>query len=406
MKQKSQRIIALDYFRGICILAVILSHSAAFSTPFAYLAGGGKLWTSAAEMFFLLSGITFGVVRGNQITSGFKTVWRKSWQRARSIYLLHISVVFISLLMAYFFISRGLVSYMPGALPNDSGLSLIAKVASFYYVIGFAAFLMYYVVFLLIAPFALYILRTRLWAAVPLASVLVFLLNASPVTSHSHYLEFAIWQFYFFIGLTLARFRLPLIGWFYSLPKAALRSVSASVVVSAGVFIALAALVASSTTYSMVYKLAEHGWLPVRIQHAYAHLLNHKPAINFWLGDSRFGALRPVATLVIFAAAYIIYQNYKKPLLKHTGDFVNTMGRDTLWLFSAQALVIPIIAALPIAYGGIAINLAMTSFLFGLMWLITKRRSLVSLTKAYSAALYLSVSRRRYDQPQPVSIED
>src|SRR5438105_2942648 len=151
MKQKTKRIIDLDYFRGICMLVVILSHSAVFSTPFTYMAGSGRLWTSAAEMFFLLSGITFGIVRGNQITSGFKEVWRKSWQRARSIYLIHISIVFISLLLGFFFISKGLHSYMPGVLPQTAGFGLVAKVASLYYVVGWAAFLMYYVVFLLIA---------------------------------------------------------------------------------------------------------------------------------------------------------------------------------------------------------------------------------------------------------------
>ena len=387
-------------------MAVILSHSAAFSGPFAYLAGAGKLWTSAAEMFFLLSGITFGIVRGNQIASGFKSVWRKSWQRARNIYLLHILIVFISLLMAYFFISKGLTSYMPGALPSEGGLSLIAKVASFYYVIGFAAFLMYYVVFLLIAPFALYLLRTRFWAVVPLLSIFIFMMNASPVSGQSHYLEFAIWQLYFFIGLTLARFRLPLLAWFYGWPKKAVGYLSVSITTTAAIFIALAALISSPSAYSLVYKLASGGWIPVKLQAAYADLLYHKTAFNFWLGDSRFGVLRPVATLIIFAAAYLLYQRYKKPLLKYTGNVVNTMGRDTLWLFSAQALVIPVMAALPISYSGIAVNLLMTSFLFGLMWLITRRAVFVSLARTYSTAFYVVVFRRRYEQPQTVNIED
>src|SRR4051812_29936590 len=63
MKKKKDRVVALDYFRGICILIILLSHSAQFSYPIAYLSGMGLLWTSAAEMFFLLSGITLGVVR-------------------------------------------------------------------------------------------------------------------------------------------------------------------------------------------------------------------------------------------------------------------------------------------------------------------------------------------------------
>ena len=59
MKQPKERVIAIDYFRGICILMVLLDHSALFSWPYYYLAGGGVLWTTAAEIFLLLAAVLF-----------------------------------------------------------------------------------------------------------------------------------------------------------------------------------------------------------------------------------------------------------------------------------------------------------------------------------------------------------
>src|SRR5262249_8081466 len=162
----------------------------------------------------------------------------------------------------------------------------------------------------------------------------------------AHYAYFAIWQLYFFIGLTLARYRVPLISWFYSLPKATLRTASTAIVGSAAVLIAISYLVAFSSIYSTVYNLSASGLLPMKSRLDYAYLINHKPTFDLLLGDGRLGVFRPVVTLVVFLASYILYQKYKKPLLKYTGNFVNAMGRDTLWIFAAQAIAIPIFAAL------------------------------------------------------------
>src|SRR5690348_10363022 len=114
MKNPKQRVVAIDYFRGICILVVVLNHSMVFSMPFAYLSGASMLWTSAAEVFLLLSGLTLGIVRGPKIKEDFWQLFKKMWQRAGGIYLLNILVVALSLLMAESLISYGLSNNVLG----------------------------------------------------------------------------------------------------------------------------------------------------------------------------------------------------------------------------------------------------------------------------------------------------
>lgn len=386
MKHKKDRVIAIDYFRGICILVVLLNHSSLFSRPLNYVAGGGSLWTSAAEMFFLLSGITLGVVRGSKIRSDFRAIAKKTWRRAGELYLINSLVVLASLCIALFFSSHNLANDIPGAISTQSSVGLMARIMNFSYSIGWANFLMYYAVFLLFAPFALYVLRTKFWTVVPLLSIAVFAAGPALLGHGSTYAAFAVWQIYFYLGLTLARLRAPIISWFYGLKQTTHRKLSTAV-------IGLAALsVAASLSLSQVgQRFAGSSWLPAQAQTAYSALLSHQQAINHWLLNNRTGILRPLASLLMLAAVYLFYQKYKQPLLARTGRFVNAMGRDTLWIFVAQAMAIPLLAAIPLRRN-LFNNLLLTTTLMLLMWSVTRRRAMAASFRLYAAELKTSYS--------------
>jgi len=385
MKHSKDRVIALDYFRGICILMILFSHSSVFSGPFAYLSGQGSPWADAAGLFFLLSGITFGIVRGKYVESDFNLVIRKSFKRARDLYAVHIGAVLASIALAAFLISANLYNSI-GGMPSWSGSSLLVRVLNLSYVTGLANFLMYYVVYLLLAPFALYALRRKYWPVVPVVSILAFVLNSSftghPMPSGS-YTWFFIWQVYFFIGLTLARFRVPVISWFYGLKRSTVSAASWLIVGSSAALLAASVLlIHSSRFYPYVDRLVKAGLLPHQIRGGYGWLVSRLPVINPLVSD-RAGILRPAVALLFLAAAYLLYQRFKQPLLRYTGNFVNTMGRDTLWIFVAQAFAIPLLAILPIRSKGLAVNIMMTVTLVYLMWLLTQRKAIKRAVTGY-----------------------
>jgi hypothetical protein len=212
MKQAKDRVIAIDYFRGLFIIMVVVNHAMLFSLPFAYLTGAGRMWTSAAELLLLISGLTFGIVRGHQIKSDFLTVYKKTLRRAGQIYLVNVLVVALSLLLAVYAVSHNLVNYVYGTMPSTSGLHLLRSILSFSYSIGSAGFLGVFAILLLAAPPLLYVLSTRLWPSVPILSAAIFLFTTHGAGSSIPYSWLGQWQIYFILGLLMAKFRVGLLS--------------------------------------------------------------------------------------------------------------------------------------------------------------------------------------------------
>ena len=395
MKHAKDRVIALDYFRGICMLAVIMNHSWMFSMPYAYLAGAGNLWTSAAEMFFIISGITLWIVRGPKILENFPETAKKIWRRALNIYVINIVVVFLSLAISPLLISKNLVDIVLGPSPSNSGIKLISDILTFHYAIGLGAFLMFYSIYMLFAPFALYAMRKKYWMAVPIASIGLYALAAVPGAAPPFVEEFLLWQVYFFLGITIGKFRVPIIGWFYSLPKTIASGVETFIIGLAGLALTISVLL-DFNIFPTINRLTADGWLPVKLRSAYIHLLNLRPETFALFQNHRTGYLRPLAAILFLAAAYLIYQRYKNPILLRTGRIVNTFGSDTLWIFVAQAIAIPLLSALSLPRN-LLINTALTGLLFWSMWCVTQRRAIRFRALSYISSLKLSYSQAKYN---------
>jgi len=147
--------------------------------------------------------------------------------------------------------------------------------------------------------------------------------------------------------------------------------------------------------YNWVARWTVEGIFPSKLQHVYAHLMDHKPIFDFLFLETRTGVLRPVMAISVLAAAYLLYQKHKSWLLNRTGQFVNTMGSNTLWLFVAQAFAIPLLAALPINRN-LASNLLLTVALVSLMWLVAIRHRLRQAAVAYLSDLREAYYRGKY----------
>jgi len=390
MKQAKQRVIVLDYLRGVCILIILISHSYAFSWPYTYLSGMGRLWTSAAEMFFLLSGITLGVVRGGKALSHFSEILKKSWKRSRDLYLIHVLCVAASLGLSFFLASKGLADILYSD-PQTNGLPLLAKILTYRFSATLANFLIYYAVFMLFAPFLLYAIYKwrRAWAPILLVSIGIFLTSTSYPVNFSHttlYTMFATWQLYFVIGIILARFKHNITGWIYQFNDKQFKRLYSSVMITSTISLGLA-VVLGFNLYPIVNSLTNDGYLPIKLRGAYYHLLEHKSLFDSLFMNSRTGILRPLMSLLIMAAAYLLFQRYKSALLKHSGKIITTLGSDTLSVYIAQAILIPVLAAIPLGYGGFVIDTLATAVFFYVMWCVAARKQLAVSLRLYMAGL-------------------
>jgi hypothetical protein len=135
---------------------------------------------------------------------------------------------------------------------------------------------------------------------------------------------------------------------------------------------------------------------PVKLEIIYLKLLHHRTILDILFMNSRTGILRPVVTFLFFASTYIIYQRYKTTLLSVSGKYINKLGSETLWVFVAQALAIPLLAALPLPRN-ILFNSLLTAFLLIAMWQIANRRELMASFKAYLGTLRTSYSQAKYN---------
>jgi len=395
MKQAKQRVVAIDYFRGLCILAVILNHSMLFSMPFAYLSGASMLWTSAAEMFLLLSGLTLGIVRGSRIKDDFKNLTLKMWRRSAYIYLINIIIVSLSLLLALYFTSHGVNNYILGELPHQSGLSLLWSMANLSYGIGWASFLALYSVYMVFAPFLLYALRSKFWYTVPLVSLTFFVFNYIQPEVFGYASNFALWQVYFVMGLVLSRFRVSIISRAYSLNRYMRKGAATTVLLATSLILALNILLNFNIS-PYVDRMVHQGLIPARLEAYYIQLLQHRSRLDIMFMNSRTGVLRPAITLLFLAAAYILYQRHKQFLLRQTGRYINKLGSETMWVFVAQALAIPLLAALPLPRN-VLTNSLLTIVLVTAMWQVANRREILVSAKSYVSTLKNSYSQAKYN---------
>ncbi len=196
----------IDLLRGYFIFVIIVDHLQRWPSGFEFLTGKGALWVSAAEGFFIISGMMVGMIRGREwLKNGWRSATKKLWLRAAQLYALAVSMTLIYTYLAIKF-GNG-EGIKDGALANDSWSSVILQSLSGQYVYGWSDFLIYYAVFLFLSPLALWAIA-RGWSFLVIAvSIIVYLFG------HGHF--GMLWQPLFFGGLIFG-FYLPRLRTFWN----------------------------------------------------------------------------------------------------------------------------------------------------------------------------------------------
>jgi hypothetical protein len=170
----------------------------------------------------------------------------------------------------------------------------------------------------------------------------------------------------------VGRFRLPVLSWFYNLNLLHRKTISYSIITLAGMVFFISSYITFISS-RFAHTVSDLSWAPSFLGWSITYLGKHSDVVNYWMQNNRTGLLRPLATLLTMAALYLIYQKYNRSLLRYTGKFVNAFGRDSLWIFIAQAFMIPIISILPLPRHNLITNIGLTTMLLSSLWLITKR---------------------------------
>lgn len=324
---RRERIVTLDILRGFFLTIIIVDHLHYFPGLFELIGGRGELWVSAAEGFFLVSGLLVGYIYTPKIITNVWAATKRIWRRAGLLYVWAVILTTVAVVWAHLAHTSGPIK--EGLWWNPPLFEYAYKVLTLQYNYGWANFLQYYVLFMLFAPLAVWLCtKGKAWLVVA-ASLLIYLFRGQNFNM--------AWQLMFMSGVVLGHY-LPTIEekakelpqklpWLLrrSLYVIAIGTLIASVTITFG-----AAMIDNFTGGNVP------SWLvPLRDTLATWNG-NLAPRVEKWTLEP----LRVLFAALWFSALYIVVRRREAWIDKKTYGFFRTLGEVSLLIYGAHALVV------------------------------------------------------------------
>jgi len=300
------RIITLDLLRGYFLWVILIDHISRFPAIFEIFTGQGLLWASAADGFFIESGVLVGFLRGREVRAdNFKLAWKRLWLRALVLYGWSVGLTLLFTLLAI--LLPGQPGIKPGAATDLSTLELIWKSLTFQYSYGWTDFLPYYTVYMVVAPLALWLMaKKQAWLAILISLVAWYFRGHNP---------FLAWQALFFVGLTGGYYFSDWQNWWNGLS----RSIQRQLCWLTG---GLALMILAVNLWIKHLYGYEGGWLTT------------------WFDKWTVAPAHFVVALIWFAGLYLVMRAFESRLAKVFGWLLLPVGRNSLATYIFQSFVL------------------------------------------------------------------
>ena len=365
-EQKPPRIIALDLLRGYFLISIILNHLQWYPNGLDWVAARGSLFVTAAEGFFLISGILLGVIRGRKLVDKpFKVPAMLMLSRGAKLYVTSIVLMLLFTFIGWFFLDNA--GLKPGIRPMDQPFhEILLGALSLQYLYGWADFLRLYAIFIIMSPFALWLLRKGKWYILTAISIGLWALFPIAFTNTSHSAELLMplsWQLIFFAGLTIGFYWSTIQSWWQSLSKKVRAFILTPILVGAVVTIIANIILAWVAYYGAETNAA------TQFYNSMLSTLFNKEAL-------------PPLRLALFASWFIlglyVVMRYEKQIIKWFGWILIPFGKNSLYVYTLHAIILffaHLIMA-PDSSNNIAINFIGSIIVVGLILLAVKKRFL------------------------------
>lgn len=356
---KARRIIELDLLRGFFIIVIILDHLQFWPSPWMLVTGEGRLWASAAEGFFIISGLLIGYLRAyKDVQVPLKTIAKKLVGRAGLLWLWCVlTTLAVTALSIFLPGNNSLLPKLPDASILSSPAPFLWNVITMNYANDWIYFLRLYAVMLALSPLFIWLIRKR-QALVALAiSLSIYLASLA-----FHYDEAALqWQVLFF-GAALIGWKLEsLLAWLRARPR-----LRATFIVS----LITATLASMLLSYFFV-----HGWSYVETPHAdisretYVSVRTYVDPVfsNDPLMPARVGL-----SFVWFFGLLALFHLVRRPLKKLFGWLLLTFGTASLTAYCLQAIILVFVTKFILLDGTFWVNGLAGLGVIMLIWLLMK----------------------------------
>lgn len=193
VQSAKNRFVTLDVLRGYFMLVIIVDHLNRFPSWFAWITGQGRLWISAGEGFFIISGLLVGYTRGyKKLALPMKQVTQLLFKRAFTLYIC--SIVVSTALLLLTLNATFPASLQPSVVvPENSFFTAVWQILTLQYVFEWIYFLKLYIAALVLAPLFIWLLRKNQTYLALIATVILW--GIGYVTKQ----DWLQWQVLFFV---------------------------------------------------------------------------------------------------------------------------------------------------------------------------------------------------------------
>ena len=365
MSVKIGRIHELDLLRGFFILVILIDHFQRWPSPFTYITGEGRLWVSAAEGFFIISGLLIGYLRGwKGRHQDFREIATKLLKRAGMLYLWCVGITFFVVSMLTFFTTGtdalyALLPKFPNAEQVANLPTYVWTVISGQYANDWIYFLRLYAIILAVSPLVIWLLRRGLWWVVFIASWAVYglsFLMSEPEGAMQ-------WQLLFFNAALIGWKMESIVGWFRAHPMAK-KQISITLISFT--------LITMVLSYFWVF-----GWYnvegprPIISRDSY---VTTRGFLDPWFTNNPMAIGRMLLSFVWFGGLLFLFHRFRDWIMKWFGWLLMVLGTLSLSAYCLQAILFVFIEAfIPISQSHI-INALSTIVVILILWGILKMR--------------------------------
>jgi hypothetical protein len=304
----------------------MVDHIELYPNGWDFITGKGRLWVSAAEGFFFMSGLLIGMIYKRRLALGLKFIFKKMWTRALELYIVGVGLTFLFLAWAIFS-GHGGIKDMPQ--PFDWGHYSIQALLM-RYTFGWADFLVRFAILMFIAPFVFFLMTKRKWWLVLIIIVTAWLLRGNGFTLS--------WQLIFNGGIIIGYYWYEIERWFGLLVASRKRLIKRS--------LASLAAITFGISYASVFVLSGlfHLWGDNHLPHWWQHVAYVWGNWNFdiWRFADKWslGPIRVALFLVWFPVLYWLVRRYEIKINKYSRGVIELLGRNSLFVYTLHAFIV------------------------------------------------------------------
>lgn len=353
---KPNRILAFDLLRGYFLMVIMIDHIELYPNILDFFTGKGRLFVSAAEGFFFLSGLLIGIVYKRRLALGTKFIFGKIWRRAFQLYLGSIVLTLFYVALAVYTHRTGVKYGLPVPMDWDH---VLKETFLLRFAFGWSDFLARFAILMIFAPFVFYLVSKGRWWLVAIASLIAWHFRGNGFTLS--------WQIIFNAGIIIGFHWESIINWLKSLQPKTKRYLQRSTYAIAGVTFAV--------SYLSVYLLSLlnhiYGDLTPWLRHLTYTWNNYNYDVWVYAQKWTMGPLRIVLFFLWFSALFMLVEKFQSQINDRSRGILELLGRNSLFVYIAHSFIVFVFKMFIPTHTDVAQNFLITAMALVLLIVVT-----------------------------------